>query len=240
MVTGEIIMRLKFAEVKEIFESYGIWSGGKEILWYEKAWKTLDRGGLTSYKNSIERALVIIRVFTLILIYSEFCELAFGEISYCEFIDWEEDSGLNAFKLGQVAGMVPELRDIYDDEFWDYYCNKYRDNYDFKEVLDILFFDLVERQRYKVFDGLADNIGVGRECDIYVSMYLATIIIPESEGDIRRVDAPQSNHDWSTIKQLTDYEKYESEIERYYEEILSAGEYTEAWSWALSGTYRIG
>lgn len=72
-----------------------------------------------------------------------------------------------------------------------------------------LFFDLVERQKYEVFDGLAENIGEGKECDIYVSMYLFIIIIPEFEKDIRCVDMPQSNHNWPTIRQLTDYKRYE-------------------------------
>ncbi len=77
-------MNLEIDEVVGIFESYNVWLGDRETLWYKKAWLALEKGGLTSYENLLEKSLVLIRAFTLIMIYMEYCELAFEE--YCSYL----------------------------------------------------------------------------------------------------------------------------------------------------------
>lgn len=242
-------MKLKFDEAKEIFESYKVWSGNKELFWYQKAWKALDKGGLTLYKNSIERSLVIIRVFTLILIYKEFCDLAFGEYCAYEFPDWEDASGLNAFKLGEIVGASKELGiyidcDDFDDEYWDYYYDKYGYDTGYNMALDDILLELVLSQRYIVFDCLAENIGdtrQGAEFTIFVSMYLATITMAEDEEDmdIDNIDELQNNNVLLDTEELSDYERYEREIDKYYEEIFEICENSDALNWIYERTYII-
>ena len=78
-------MKIMFEEVEHIFESYEVWYDGREILWYEKAWLALEKAGLTAYNNILEGTVVILRVFTLIMIYMEYCELTFEESFFTNF-----------------------------------------------------------------------------------------------------------------------------------------------------------
>ncbi|HHV97849.1 MAG TPA: hypothetical protein GXX37_15555 [Clostridiaceae bacterium] len=228
-------MKLTFNEVKELFKVYQIWSGDKELLWYQKAWKVLDKGGLTEYRNYIEKRLVIIRAFTLIMIYGEFCELAFNECFNYEFPDWQYHTGLNAFMIGEIVGTMKKLLPEYDDKFWAFYYYRYGYEDGYSWALDDIFKNLVLSQRDEVFECLTKNIGSGRECGIYASMYLASIFICE---DLKDKDN-KGNFQNDDIEELSEYEKYEKEIEKYYWEILKEGEGTEALNWVIDGTYKI-
>jgi len=190
-----------------------VWCGGREILWYQKAWSALEKEGLTSYDNSIKRTIVLIRVFTLIMIYQEFCDLAFEEHFYYEFCDWQEHSGLSAFRIGQIIGKV----------FKDIDFSEYDESEDF-EALESAFLMLVENERVKVVDSLIKNSGEGAESTLFVSMYLTCVNMLDDEEEWLN-EQEQEKSKLST-EELNDYEKYEEDIKKYYSLIvLSVGTY---------------
>jgi hypothetical protein len=161
-----------FEDVRHIFESYEVWYDGREILWYEKAWLALEKAGLTAYNNILEGTVVILRVFTLIMIYMEYCELTFEESFFYEFPDWQEYSGLSAFRIGQLA-----VRKLENQDFCEY------DEFDDEEALETAFTDLVEKERYAVVDSLIKNIGEGGVSTIFVTMHLTCCDMSNDENE---------------------------------------------------------
>jgi hypothetical protein len=207
-------MRVDFDEVKSIFDNYLIWVGGKAINWYKKAWSLLEKGGLTTYQNDLEYNNVIIRAYTLAMIYMEFCELAFDEYCDYDFTDWEEHEELNQFKIGQLS-----IKLLDDDD-----CIE----------LDDAFKGLVEHERIKVVDCLVKNIGAGGESTVFVYMYL-TAMDMNDEDDYGDEDTDYSGED------ISEFVRYERDIEIYYGEIVNdiTSEKMEAYDWLLQGTYRL-
>lgn len=131
---------------------------------YRKAWNALEKGGLTSYANSTENDLIVIRACTLIMIYMEFCDLVFGEdCAYC-FSYCAEDLGIGIFRMGQIVGR------FYPDEDFSWFNEE-------EYGLDSVFKELVFNERYAVVDCLINNIGEYKEATAYVAMYLDTVAL---------------------------------------------------------------
>ena len=221
-------MKIMFEEVEHIFESYEVWYDGREILWYEKAWLALEKAGLTAYNNILEGTVVILRVFTLIMIYMEYCELTFEESFFYEFPDWQEYSGLSAFRIGQLAA-----RELVNQDFCEY------DEFDDEEALETSFMDLVEKERYAVVDSLIKNIGEGGVSTIFVTMYLTCCDMSNDENEY--FDMEEEVRTKNASKELTEYEKYENDIEQYYKMIVNDISYQNmaSFSWLSEGTYRL-
>lgn len=207
-------MRVSFDDVRNIFDNYTVWAGGKAIHWYKKAWSLLDKGGLTTYQNDIEYTNVIIRAYTLTMVYMEFCQLAFDEYCCYDFSYWEEESGLSQFRIGQLS-------------------NKLLDDEELLE-LDDAFQGLVEYERIKVVDCLLKNIGPGGENTIFVYMYLTAVDMCD-EGTLEDDDSDCSCDD------VSEYDSYEKEVDLYYEEIVNdvTSEKLGAYDWLSEGTYRL-
>jgi len=226
-------MKVSFSEVENIFTTYLVWSESRELLWYRKAWSVLDYGGLTKFTNNVDKSRVIIRAFTLILIYNEFCQLAF-KVGCCYGFDyWEETSNINAFRLGQIYGKDDELNDSIDDEDVSHYIKKFNEEYGYEMFLNSMFMNLVYEERYNVIFCLTDNME-GREVDIFISMYLATFV---DYGDDNETEIYEMQIKGN--KELSDFEKYLSDIEEYRDEITDSCDSMEAWDWVLAGTYRV-
>lgn len=221
-------MKIMFEEVEHIFESYEVWYDGREILWYEKAWLALEKAGLTAYNNILEGTVVILRVFTLIMIYMEYCELTFEETFFYEFPDWQEYSGLSAFRIGQLAA-----RELVNQDFCEY------DEFDDEEALETSFMDLVEKERYAVVDSLIKNIGEGGVSTIFVTKYLTCCDMSNDENEY--FDMEEEVRPKNAAKELTEYEKYENDIEQYYKMIVNDISYQNmaSFSWLSEGTYRL-
>lgn len=221
-------MKIMFEEVEHIFESYEVWYDGREILWYEKAWLALEKAGLTAYNNILEGTVVILRVFTLIMIYMEYCELTFEESFFYEFPDWQEYSGLSAFRIGQLAA-----RELVNQDFCEY------DEFDDEEALETSFMDLVEKERYAVVDSLIKNIGEGGVSTIFVTKYLTCCDMSNDENEY--FDMEEEVRPKNAAKELTEYEKYENDIEQYYKMIVNDISYQNmaSFSWLSEGTYRL-
>ncbi|AHM57686.1 hypothetical protein EAL2_808p01810 (plasmid) [Peptoclostridium acidaminophilum DSM 3953] len=224
--------KIEFDEIKDIFRGYRVWSDGRDILWYQKAWLALEKEGLTSYENAIDRAKVLIRAYTLMMIYKEFCELEFDEYFDYEFYDWEGESGLSPFRIGQLVSKTLENKDYSDyDEYNEY------------KVLENAFIDLVDSERGKVVDALIKNSGEGRESTILVSMYLTCVDVSRYEDDWLDTDEDDEEitEEEATEEEMSEYEKYEKDIEKYYGEIVNDVTFGNlaAFSWLQEGTYRI-
>lgn len=213
-------MNIEFDEVKELFTSNEIWSEGKEINFYRLAWEALKKGGLTNYNNKIERDIVRIRAYTLIMIYREFCDLAFDIFFSYEFADWEDITGINDFDIGLIVG---------------HYFNKYEylENYG-ENMLDEIFMELVLDQRYDVVNALSKNVdSIGQHTTLFIAMYIATVYLEDIE------DSNFKNPQFLDVDKFNIYKK---EIEDYYNDIMEIGENQlwDAYSWVLDGTHKIG
>jgi hypothetical protein len=162
-------MKVRFDEVSELFNGINIWCGGREILWYKKAWDALEKGGLATYENILEKYIILTRACTIIMIYMEFCELSFAEYCSYDLTDWMELADISEFRVGQLASKVFP-------------------NMDFSDYEDA-FGVLVDEERNRVFDCLVNNIDpVGRESTIFVLMYLANMDMSDRNEDVIYVD----------------------------------------------------
>lgn len=210
-------MRLEFEEVMNIFYEYKIWCSGRELLWYKKAWEQLKKEKLTEHNNYLEECMVKIRIFTIMILYQEFCELAFDEGCSYEFYDWSDWSGISEFRIGQLIGRQ------YNDEFLDDECEE--------DTADEGFKVLVEGQRYRVFNAIKKGVGVH---EMFVMMYLATINIDEEECNDTR-DSPEEEIE-------KEYKRYEEQVECWKNQVLEWESYNlaSAWEWICNGSYRLG
>lgn len=94
---------------------FNIWVGKPELKWAEDAWTKLDLEGLTSYKNELEKHLILVRFLALGTLYHEFCQFAFDEMASVDYLSWaealdNEELFLSPFRLGQLLGssFMPE------------------------------------------------------------------------------------------------------------------------------------
>lgn len=101
---------------------------------------------------------------------------------------------LNELKIGQIVG---KINDTYDDEYWNYYNDKFGNSFGFEMALHSILMDLVEEERYRVLYCVAENIELGRESTIFVSMYLATIDMFEHKENPSHIDKFQNDNVWS-------------------------------------------
>ncbi|MEL0591258.1 MAG: ATP-binding protein [Planktothrix rubescens PR222] len=116
-------MKIEWHDIqKSASEIFNIWENGPELKWAEDAWSKLDLEGLTSYKNELDKHIVLIRFLTIGTLYHEFCQFAFEEMANIDYFSWAEalDSEklfLSPFRLGQLLGssFMPE-EEIYDSD----------------------------------------------------------------------------------------------------------------------------
>jgi hypothetical protein len=214
-------MKLVFEEVAQEFDRYRIWHGGREICWYKKAWMVLAEKGLTTYKNPFEKNIIIIRSYTLMMIYMEFCELAFKESFEYEFPDWKENEELSQFRIGQMT-----------KTFWNDEEHLLYEDYSDDDALDVAFMELVEEQRITVIDGLIDNVKYFPD-DLFVWMYLTC-------HNMRDFEVTSENSIFEA-ESANEFKLYENDIEEYYRPIIDkmGSEEEQAYHWLIAGTYRI-
>lgn len=248
-------MNVEFEEVEDIFGSYNAWCRSKEELFYRKAWDELTKGGMTSYNNAVEQTRVMIRAFTLIMIYGEFSELAFNEYWFYEFPNWQEFN-FSQFRIGELIArhnisqkLYYEQRNIsYDDLRDDEYDCDYEDD---TGAVGDAFIELVENERANVFKGLK-AAGDFEEIYIMSAMYLTTEDIELDkwkafeetleEKDRWKDEAYKVNDDVNKKKD-TVYDDYEKDIYKYAEYIHKVTDNDDAdskvWNWINNGTYRL-
>lgn len=220
-------MKFEFSDVIHIFENYKIFVESRENLWYEKSWKALDNEGLTSYENLIEEYTVIIRAYTLIMLYMEFSDLVFGETCYYKFDNWEEISGLSSFRIGQIASKILEGKDYFE-------CDEY-------EALQYVFRDMVFKERDVVVDALTRNFFRGKS-EILVALFLTVQGEQNEEYEGKDLDEELEANSLNYIKKLTDYEQYQKEIDEEYYTIINdiTSDKLKVYSWLDEGTFIVG
>ena len=157
-------MKMTWADLSELGEGiFTIWIGTSELKWAETAWQKLEEQGFTSYKDDLQKHIVLLRFFVLGMMYHQFCEKAFDEpadvdISYwLDFLEWE-GLYLSPFRLGQLAGSRYRIDEALDAET-------------VQQLLPSIVRDLMEEQRDIVFSGL--KVGFGSESLLFAHLWLS-------------------------------------------------------------------
>ncbi len=80
---------LSWDEVLDVAKSaFNVWVGQPELQWAKRAWQVLQDANLTRYRTELERYSVLFRLLVLGGIYSDFCDLAWGECSDPPYSNW--------------------------------------------------------------------------------------------------------------------------------------------------------
>jgi hypothetical protein len=72
-------MKLKWDDVKDLFDSAALWENGHDMYWYRLMWGLMEYRGLNVYSNDEEVKTVFSRVFAIISIYHEFINICFDD-----------------------------------------------------------------------------------------------------------------------------------------------------------------
>jgi len=72
-------MKLTWSDVKPYFEEQTIWVDKNEMHWYQYIWNLLDEANLTICNSLTEKLAVYNKIYAVVKIYTDFCEVAFGE-----------------------------------------------------------------------------------------------------------------------------------------------------------------
>lgn len=132
---------ITYAEVRDLFASERLWSGERELIWYEWCWSVLEKHGLTKCSNSYETAIVFVRAYVLIFIYAELCELL-ADLPF-EYEVFPDEDCISPMTLGYILAKSLRARES---------------DYDLHEMdeQEALFL-CVETQRAIVADALNDS-----------------------------------------------------------------------------------
>lgn len=151
----------------------------------------------------------------------EFCNLAFEEPCNYEIYNWEEESELSGFRIGQIYMMTFQDENVLDDY----------DDQDAEEA----FMILVENERCNVAHSLSANIGKGGDSTVFVSMFVTCI-------DFYDYDDDEDNDEESISDDTITYDIYEREIDEHYADIVNediTNKKMAAFGWLDQGTFRL-
>jgi len=214
--------KVEFNDVKTIFEEHNIWSGGVEIFWYQLAWECLEKEGLINYSDGYDLAFVYIRAYTLIMIYGEFSSLISDENYSYEFFRENVEEILSDFILGQLI-----MKSQYKfNKLPNHFCEiKIYEN----ENIEDAFFELIDNERYKVFNAIENHISKFQDkiFKIFAALYITVVTPYKSSED----EIPE---------EIPSYESYLTVYEKQYDDISEIiDESDEVLGWLLDGTYKI-
>lgn len=84
---------------------FDLFSHRRELDWARDAWERLAGAGLTTYTNGgADKSHVVIRLLALGEIFWDWCKVADWQDWETDLLDWADDAGIGAFRLGQMAG----------------------------------------------------------------------------------------------------------------------------------------
>lgn len=190
---------LKWDEIE--YEVEQIWRGKPELIWAKKAWRGIINEGLASYKNEIEKHLVLIRLLTLATIYKEFYSITLDE-SFdleSEYYDWVEHIEISSFRMGQIVGNDFEI----DLEDYD------------NELLDRAIIHLINESKYEVFVAIIKEFG--NEEKLFHWLWITVGHTYLENPYENKNDDDDEKYDINTIVEFTDNGK---ELE-LYEDIIN-------------------
>ncbi|MDY0235821.1 MAG: hypothetical protein RBR71_07310 [Gudongella sp.] len=219
-------MSIRFEDLKDVFKQNLIWEGPYEMCWYEIAWEALRKENLLEEHSSFEFSLAQLRSFTLIMLYSEFCQLQFQEVCFYDFYNSLGYSDVSDFDLALMAGM------LLDDDV----VKEHLQSNDYNQIL----IDVADTMRDEVLNALVKHMGEGSESLLYASMVATNWQDIELDDEFDMDNEIESDLIESGSPDDV-CEKYKQIINIYGEDILSADDFNsaEAFNWLSSGTYRL-
>jgi hypothetical protein len=150
--------RLSWKHVRSVaINLFNVWVGQPELKWAREAWRHLRAKGLTSYRNELDRAMVLVRLGTLAFMYREFCDVAFQEGSgQFDFVEWYE-LGIDTSLLTQLVATGKEPAESDEDKADESDSNK-----DHLQELTV-------RVRLEIYEALKD--GFGSDSMLFASLW---------------------------------------------------------------------
>ncbi len=212
MKNGNGVVRyVNFSDLEEIFIRHTVWSDEWDLAWYEYAWHVFSEENKIRYTDDMQRATIVLQAYALIVIYVEFCHIAFGMPMNKDFSDWEDESGISTFLLGRLVQETLEDKDVPEDEAFNI---------------------LVDEMRSTVMGTLFGKAGFRDEVHLLVSMFASS---PELEYEY---DTDKLEEDPASYKR---YELLERIVDENYSEILEniSSEMLEVYSWLSQGSHQI-
>jgi Putative DNA-binding domain len=205
-------MKIEWYDIQESASKiFNIWVASPELKWAEDAWSKLDLRGLTSYKNELEKYIVLARFLALGTLYHEFCQFAFEEMANIDYSSWAEALDaeglfLSPFRLGQLLGSSFMIEEEICDSSSE------------QNLLPKFIGSLVEQQREIVVAALAN--GFGSESLLFAYLWLSP----------RSIDQEDYDEDDSEIC-------YESNTVETVEDVLASVTFDKmtAFEWVVSG-----
>lgn len=110
------MQKVEFNDLSDIFK-YTIWTSEKETFWYEKAWRTLENQGLTTYNNSHEYCDVVFLALAIVYSYCEFYNITWVEGDIDDSPDFDENvyDYISEIEIGQMLvfnNIISEQSDL--------------------------------------------------------------------------------------------------------------------------------
>ncbi|WP_044974023.1 hypothetical protein [Ruminococcus sp. HUN007] len=103
-------MKLKWDDIRDIFESAGIWENGHDMYWYRLMWGLMDYRGLNVYDSEEDVKYVFSKAFAIISIYHEFINICFdGDEDITEYFS----SGDNVYSIMRYLYSEKDIKDIF-------------------------------------------------------------------------------------------------------------------------------
>lgn len=107
--------KITWDDIRPIIERFYVWRNQPEVGWFQKAWKSLDAAGLTSYTTGVDRHWVLVRAIALGIMYHDYCDLEWDECfdpsSFIGELFWDEM--ISHVRIGTMAagGIGPDETD---------------------------------------------------------------------------------------------------------------------------------
>jgi hypothetical protein len=98
--------------------AFDIWMGQPELSWAKKAFDVLVAAGLVDETDAFSRQIAVFRVLVLGGIYRDFCDAAWDETSWIDYVGWcEPDQIGDRFVTGQLFAKMPDWDEDEEVEF---------------------------------------------------------------------------------------------------------------------------
>jgi phage protein U len=196
--------------VEEMLWGIG-WSNEMKLLWVEKAWGGIVKNGLADYRDDLELHSVYIRLFSIVVLYGEFCSMTMEETFSPDFNEWMDNAELSPIRIGQMVGPSHNL-----DEFDTY------------NLIESSISTLTEKAKREVLISLIKEFG-----DINLLFVGLWLTYENLEEDIEQEDDEEEGKEGNGEYQLTlkEYDELISSKAGYVLNYDSTFSKMEAYTW---------
>ncbi|MBD3109676.1 hypothetical protein IEO70_15110 [Bacillus sp. AGMB 02131] len=182
-----------YDSLKETLSFIG-WDNNMKYLWVKKAWSGIEKIGLTTYSNDIEKHIVYIRLYTILDFYCEFISIAMEREFSIDKDEWVVQFQINPFRMGQLVGQSFEMEEEEEDLL-------------LANALD----DLSSQYKSEILDALIK--GFGSLSSLFCGLWLTHEIL--IENNLNADEEPMEESDLNI-------ERYERLIKKSMELILNS------------------